>query len=105
MNQESPLTVSSFVPETEEGATEIGRELGNAYYAQAEISEFRGIPRPKTVMAGREDYTTSGRLLIKCGSSANGGAMRIAPIGIVTRNLDREDLRKVVAEAIRSSHV
>jgi ADP-ribosylglycohydrolase len=103
--EQAPLTVASFVPETADGRTKFGSAVGQAYVEMAEISEYRGIPNPTVIQNVAKDYTTSGKLPFETGSFANGGAMRIGPLGVVTRTLGREDLRKVVTESIRPTHI
>ena len=44
-------------------------------------------------------------MIFKDGSYANGGAMRIGPIGIVFRNATNLELRAAVTEAVKSTHV
>ena len=55
-------------------------------------------------VAGGADIRTVGRLAFPSGSFANGGAMRIAPIGVAFRNAGDQELRVAVENAIVSSH-
>lgn len=103
--EQAPLTVASFIPDTQDGRTNFGSAVAKAYVEMAEVTEYRGIPDPPVVKAIANDYTTSGKLRYETGSFANGGAMRIGPLGVVARNLSREDLRIVVKEAIRPTHI
>lgn len=51
------------------------------------------------------DFKETGHLLFKDGSFGNGGAMRIAPVGLAYYNKDNEELKKAVFDAIRCTHV
>lgn len=51
------------------------------------------------------DYMATGRSQFKQGSFANGGAMRIAPVGLVYRDRDDDALRRAVYDAIMCTHV
>lgn len=51
------------------------------------------------------DYLKTGKSVIPDGSFANGGAMRIAPIGLAYRNASRETLYKAVRLALLPTHV
>jgi len=69
----------------------------------------RGYPESakdamRAVLKG-EDIEKTGRLSFPDGSYANGGVMRIAPIGIAFRNASEDELYEVVRMAIISSHV
>lgn len=68
----------------------------------------RGYPdSAQTVMAAvaaGADIATIGRVAFPDGSFANGGAMRIAPVGIAFRNATDPQLRVAVENAIVSSH-
>ncbi|EFJ53098.1 hypothetical protein VOLCADRAFT_127347 [Volvox carteri f. nagariensis] len=52
-----------------------------------------------------ESIRTIGTTYIPDGSFGNGGAMRIAPLGLVYRHAPPEVLRKAVAAALRCTHV
>jgi poly(ADP-ribose) glycohydrolase ARH3 len=51
------------------------------------------------------DYRKTGVMIFKDGSYANGGAMRIAPVGLVYGNKTNEELRKAVVDAVLCTHV
>lgn len=51
------------------------------------------------------DYRKTGTNVFPDGSYANGGAMRISPIGIAFRNASNEELLEAVKQATLSSHV
>lgn len=51
------------------------------------------------------DYRKTGSILFKDGSYANGGAMRIAPVGLVFCHKSDEELKKAVVDAIMCTHV
>jgi poly(ADP-ribose) glycohydrolase ARH3 len=51
------------------------------------------------------DYRETGYLTFREGSFGNGGAMRIAPLGLVYRHTDNDTLKKQVFEAVRCTHV
>jgi ADP-ribosylglycohydrolase len=50
-------------------------------------------------------YTQTGRIAFKDGSYANGGCMRIHPVGVAFRNATDDELYEAVRLAIISSHV
>lgn len=105
---EGKLDVASFIPAADDGETEIGKYIANSY-AYFMKNNYRGMP-PTAVQVllkvQKEGYTKSGQHpQMPGGSYANGGAMRISPIGIVSRNLAVADLRLVVKESIRATHL
>ncbi len=51
------------------------------------------------------DYRKTGRIEFPNGSFGNGGAMRIAPIGLAYRNASDEMLRQAVESALLCTHV
>jgi poly(ADP-ribose) glycohydrolase ARH3 len=51
------------------------------------------------------DYRTTGRAVYPEGSFANGGAMRIAPVGLAFRNAGDAVLRQAVESALLCTHV
>ncbi len=51
------------------------------------------------------DYRETGTMVFPEGSYGNGGAMRIAPVGLVYHKSNDETLKKVVFEAVRCTHV
>jgi poly(ADP-ribose) glycohydrolase ARH3 len=51
------------------------------------------------------DYRKTGVMMFKDGSYGNGGAMRIAPVGLVYGNKTNEELRKAVVDALLCTHV
>ena len=51
------------------------------------------------------DYRRTGRLGFAEGSFGNGGAMRIAPVGLVYRHATDQVLRQVVTDALLCTHV
>jgi poly(ADP-ribose) glycohydrolase ARH3 len=51
------------------------------------------------------DYRGTGRLQFPEGSFANGGAMRIAPVGLAYRHASADVLRQAVADAVLCTHV
>jgi len=58
----------------------------------------------KALLNNESDYRTSGTALLEKGSWANGGAMKISPVGIAFRNSDDEVLHTAVRLAILSTH-
>jgi len=58
----------------------------------------------KSLISGVEDYTTAGNALLEKGSWANGGAMKISPIGIAFRNASDNVLHEAVRLAVISTH-
>ncbi|KAL3132646.1 hypothetical protein ABBQ32_009169 [Trebouxia sp. C0010 RCD-2024] len=54
---------------------------------------------------GTTDYMSSGTRGFPGGSFANGGAMRIAPVGLAYRNADTKLLQQAVADALLCTHV
>jgi poly(ADP-ribose) glycohydrolase ARH3 len=69
----------------------------------------RGYPgTAKAVLVaveGGADIRTTGTIAFPDGSYANGGAMRIGPVGLAYRNADDAVLLEAVRQAILSSHV
>ncbi len=61
--------------------------------------------RVLAMLCAGTDYRTTGRAIYPEGSFANGGAMRIAPIGLAFRNADDQTLRDAVALALLCTHV
>eukprot|EP01099_Mayorella_cantabrigiensis_P003459 TRINITY_DN2658_c0_g4_i3.p1 TRINITY_DN2658_c0_g4~~TRINITY_DN2658_c0_g4_i3.p1 ORF type:complete len:354 (-),score=72.55 TRINITY_DN2658_c0_g4_i3:366-1427(-) len=51
------------------------------------------------------DYRLTGRMVFPDGSYANGGAMRIGPVGVAFRNAEEDVLYEAVRQAIISTHV
>lgn len=51
------------------------------------------------------DYRKTGVMIFEDGSYGNGGAMRIAPVGLVYGNKTNEELRKAVVDAVLCTHV
>jgi poly(ADP-ribose) glycohydrolase ARH3 len=50
------------------------------------------------------DYRKTGYMMFKDGSFGNGGAMRIAPVGLVYHNKNDEPLKKAVFDAVQCTH-
>jgi len=50
------------------------------------------------------DYRKTGYMVFKDGSFGNGGAMRIAPVGLVYHNKNDEPLKKAVFDAVQCTH-
>eukprot|EP01121_Diplochlamys_sp_Union-15-3_P013282 TRINITY_DN409_c0_g1_i4.p1 TRINITY_DN409_c0_g1~~TRINITY_DN409_c0_g1_i4.p1 ORF type:complete len:346 (-),score=65.15 TRINITY_DN409_c0_g1_i4:86-988(-) len=73
------------------------------------MTPIRGYPpsamRVMQAVFDGEDYKTTGTICFPEGSFANGGAMRIGPVGLAFRNAKDEDLHEAVRLAIISSHV
>jgi ADP-ribosylglycohydrolase len=70
---------------------------------------LRGYPRSAQMvfkgLLGGVSYTNTGRIAFKDGSYANGGCMRIHPVGVAFRNATNDELYEAVRLAIISSHV
>ncbi|KAH3744529.1 ADPribosylglycohydrolase superfamily protein [Pelomyxa schiedti] len=89
-----------------------GLDPGHCARAYAEFYRHvpkRGYPASaisvlRAVEAG-EDWHNTGRKVFADGSFANGGAMRIAPVGVAFRNASDTQLYEAVRYAIMSSHV
>jgi poly(ADP-ribose) glycohydrolase ARH3 len=56
-------------------------------------------------LAAGADYRQTGRSQFPEGSFGNGGAMRIAPVGLAYRHASEEVLRQAVTEALLCTHV
>ncbi len=54
---------------------------------------------------GETTWRDSGRMFLPEGSYANGGAMRIAPVGLAYRYAPKEVLRQAVTDALYCTHV
>jgi len=57
----------------------------------------------KNILKGMH-HSKTGRARFPDGSFANGGAMKISPLGVACRNADAKALRSMVASAIVSTH-
>ena len=57
------------------------------------------------MLAGGADYRTTGRAIHPEGSYANGGAMRIGPVGLAFRNAPQDVLYRAVELALLCTHV
>lgn len=85
----------------------------DAAHVSAKYAEFyepwRGYGgtahRVMRVLAGGGDHRGTGRLQFPEGSFANGGAMRIAPVGLAYRHAPDDALRRAVEDAIVCTHV
>eukprot|EP01112_Ceratiomyxa_fruticulosa_P007444 TRINITY_DN1930_c0_g1_i3.p1 TRINITY_DN1930_c0_g1~~TRINITY_DN1930_c0_g1_i3.p1 ORF type:complete len:348 (-),score=52.58 TRINITY_DN1930_c0_g1_i3:87-1130(-) len=69
----------------------------------------RGCPRSaqmvmQAILDGK-DYKEAGTMLFKDGSFANGGVMRISPIGLAFRNASDEQIHAAVVSSLLSTHV
>jgi len=93
------------------GLVEQGRvEAGHVSAKYAEFYEgWRGYGgaahRVMQVLRRGGDYRGTGRLQFPEGSFGNGGAMRIAPIGLAYRHADPKALHKAVEGALLCTHV
>jgi poly(ADP-ribose) glycohydrolase ARH3 len=63
------------------------------------------VSRILVMLSGGADYRTTGRAVYPEGSFANGGAMRIAPVGLAFRHADDAVLREAVRLALLCTHV
>jgi poly(ADP-ribose) glycohydrolase ARH3 len=61
--------------------------------------------RVMRLLADGGDYRGTGRLQFPDGSFGNGGAMRIAPVGLAYRNAAADVLAKAVEDALLCTHV
>lgn len=61
--------------------------------------------RVMRLLADGGDYRGTGRLQFPDGSFGNGGAMRIAPVGLAYRHATAEVLREAVEDALVCTHV
>eukprot|EP00727_Mastigamoeba_balamuthi_P000159 m51a1_g1014 hypothetical protein (321) ;mRNA; f:615444-617931 len=85
------------------------QHVASSYSAFFRHQPQRGYPRSAqavlfAVEQGGDIYAT-GRKVFEDGSFANGGAMRIAPVGLAFRNAPDEAMHEAVRLAIVSSHV
>jgi poly(ADP-ribose) glycohydrolase ARH3 len=64
-----------------------------------------GAQRVMRALRQGADYRGTGRLQFPDGSFGNGGAMRIAPVGLVYRRAPDDLLRQAVADALLCTHV
>ena len=90
------------------------RSLDGAHCATAYAKAFIAEPRrgygPSAsqilnMLAEGANFRTSGRAIHPQGSYANGGAMRIAPVGLAFRNASEEVLYRAVEMALLCTHV
>ncbi|MGA2256030.1 MAG: ADP-ribosylglycohydrolase family protein [Thermoguttaceae bacterium] len=87
--------------------------LVDAAHVSAKYAEFyeawRGYGgaahRVMRLLADGGDYRGTGRLQFPEGSFGNGGAMRIAPVGLAYRHAGADDLAEAVEDAILCTHV
>ena len=85
----------------------------DAAHASAKYAEFyeswRGYGgaahRVMLLLKDGGDYRGTGRLQFPEGSFGNGGAMRIAPVGLAYRHADDEALLEAVEDALLCTHV
>ena len=57
------------------------------------------------LLADGGDYRGTGRLQFPEGSFGNGGAMRIAPVGLAYRHADANELAEAVEDALLCTHI
>jgi poly(ADP-ribose) glycohydrolase ARH3 len=81
-----------------------------AAYAAFFTSEPRrgygpAVSKVLAMLSAGADYRTTGRAVYPEGSFANGGAMRIAPVGLAFRHADDAVLRDAVRLALLCTHV
>lgn len=81
-----------------------------ATYSRFFVAEPRrgygpAVSKILALLAAGGDYRTTGRAVYPEGSYANGGAMRIAPVGLAFRNAGDPVLRQAVASALLCTHV
>lgn len=83
-----------------------GRDCAAAYAAhyEADRGYGGGTHRVLRRLRAGADYRTTGRSEFAQGSFGNGGAMRIAPVGLLYGAGDLELLRRAVHEALRCTH-
>ena len=85
------------------------KDCGKAYVEFWRHQPKRGYPgSAQQVLLALEngaDPSTTGTMVFPDGSYANGGAMKIAPIGIVFHNVEDSVLREKVKLAILATHV
>ncbi|MFZ4624376.1 MAG: ADP-ribosylglycohydrolase family protein [Rhodoferax sp.] len=79
-------------------------------YASAFIAPPRrgygpSVSQILNMLAGGAHYRTTGRAVYPQGSFANGGAMRIAPVGLAFRNAPPDVLYRAVEVALLCTHV
>jgi len=61
--------------------------------------------RVMRLLADGGDYRGTGRLQFPEGSFGNGGAMRIAPVGLAYRHADANELAEAVEDALLCTHI
>jgi poly(ADP-ribose) glycohydrolase ARH3 len=91
----------------------VERGLVDAAHVSAKYAEFyepwRGYGgaahRVLRLLADGGDYRGTGRLQFPEGSFGNGGAMRIAPVGLAYRHAASELLQRAVEDALLCTHV
>lgn len=79
-------------------------------YAKAFIAEPRrgygpSVSQILNMLAAGADFRTTGRAVHPQGSYANGGAMRIAPVGLAFRHASEDVLYRAVEAALLCTHV
>jgi len=86
-----------------------GRHCATAY-AKAFVAEPRrgygpSVSQILNMLVEGADFRTTGRAIHPQGSYANGGAMRIAPVGLAFRNASEDVLYRAVEMALLCTHV
>lgn len=77
----------------------------HAYYAEPRRGYGPSVSHILAMLRHGADHRTSGRLVHPEGSYANGGAMRIAPVGLAFRHAEPAALREAVRGALVCTHV
>jgi poly(ADP-ribose) glycohydrolase ARH3 len=105
---DTEMTLALAVSLIERGA--LDSEHCATTYARFFVSEPRrgygpAVSQILGMLCAGADYRTTGRAVYPEGSYANGGAMRIAPVGLAFRNVEDPVLRQAVKAALLCTHV
>jgi poly(ADP-ribose) glycohydrolase ARH3 len=93
----------SLVQEGRCDAAACGRSYATAY--DAERGYGRSAGKALEAIRDGEDPTATGTMFQPGGSLGNGGAMRIAPLGLAYRNAAPDVFKRAVREAVLCTHV
>jgi poly(ADP-ribose) glycohydrolase ARH3 len=105
---DTEMTLALAVSLVERGALDPGhcaRTYARFFAAEPRRGYGPAVSKVLTLLGSGHDYRETGRAVYPGGSYANGGAMRIAPVGLAFRNAGDALLREAVRSALLCSHV
>lgn len=103
---DTQMTLALAISLVEQGRVDPGHASARyAEYYEPWRGYGGGAHRILQALRSGADYRGTGRLQFPEGSFADGGAMRIAPVGLAYRNAPDKVLRHAVEDAILCTHV